>query len=238
MNKGKGKREMMQILLLIGILLIAITAFVYCEKKPKKIVYKKCVKEKLKTTKQIKKQENILFLGDSITEYYPIDSIYKDLPIVKSGVAGYRTKDILDRMQTMVYQYNPTKIFLLIGTNDIVDAGEEEKEKTINNIKEIIEKIKENRKKATIYLESIYPVNKGINKKVVENRDNNTIQEINKELKDYCKKNNIKYIDMYKELKDEDDNFSKDYTDDGLHPNSLGYARISQVRIKEIYDIK
>ena len=46
------------------------------------------------------------------------------------------------------------------------------------------------------------------------------------------------YIDLYNELTDDDGNFSKDYTDDGLHPNDLGYAKISQILLKEIYDIK
>ena len=77
-----------------------------------------------------KQEENIVFLGDSITEYYPIDEIYGDLPIVKSGVSGYQTKDILSRMDKMVYSYNPTKIFLLIGTNDYMY---DTKQETIDN---------------------------------------------------------------------------------------------------------
>ncbi len=86
-----------------------------------------------------KQEENIVFLGDSITEYYPIDEIYGDLPIVKSGVSGYQTKDILSRMDKMVYSYNPTKIFLLIGTNDYMyDTKQETIDNTMKNIKKIV----------------------------------------------------------------------------------------------------
>ena len=85
----------------------------------------------------IVKYENIVFLGDSITDWCPIKEIYPGLPIVKSGVAGYETTDILSRMDSMVYQYNPTKVFILIGTNDIKYA-EDSEEQTANNIIEII----------------------------------------------------------------------------------------------------
>ena len=66
------------------------------------------------------KNENIVFLGDSITDWYPFEEMYSnDIPIVNSGIAGYETKDILNRMDDLVYKFNPTKVFILIGTNDI-----------------------------------------------------------------------------------------------------------------------
>ena len=244
MEKRKNKKEILKkVFVIIFIaLIISVLGLIYYTNslvsKPNKCPQEKLITNNIKTISQLKKQDNILFLGDSITDYYPIDSIYADLPIVKSGISGYKTQDILDRMDSMVYQYNPTKVFLLIGTNDIMYDGEDNKEPTIERIEEIIEKIKKNRNKAKIYLESIYPVNEDINKSMVKDRDNNIINDINEKLKEYCKNNTVVYIDMYKELVDEDNNFSKKYTDDGLHPNDLGYAKISQVRVKYIYDIE
>ncbi len=221
------------VFVIAGLLWIKIfeTKTVYKEK----IVYKE--KEK-KTLTDIKKYENIVFLGDSITELYPIDNIFSDLPIVKSGISGYTTQDILDRMESMVYQYNPTSIFLLIGTNDIIQEGEDKNKEAVDNIKKIVEEIEKHRNKSKIYIESIYPVNKSIDRSMVRNRDNKTIQEMNDKIEEYCNKNNITYINMYDELTDENGNFSSDYTFDGLHPSELGYAKISQVRLKYIYDIK
>ncbi len=183
----------------------------------------------------IRKNENIVFLGDSITDWYPIEDIFGDLPIVRSGVAGYETDDILQRMDSMVYIYNPTKVFILIGTNDIKYSEDDEK-RTADNIKKIIENIKKNRSKSNIYYQSIYPINRDMY--AVEERYNDEIQEINNIMKDYCIKNNITYIDMYKELADENGDFNRKYTYDGLHPNELGYARISQVLSKYIYNIQ
>ncbi len=166
---------------------------------------------------------NYVFLGDSITDYYPLEEFYQDLPVVNSGVAGYETKDILERMDQMVYRYNPSKVFLLIGTNDFSKSMKnKEDEEIAENIYEIIEKIQEKRPHAKIYLESIYPTTREYNDRVI-----NT----NNMLKEYCKEKNITYIDLYEVLKnqdEEDDVFSKEYSDDGLHPNHRGYEVITE----------
>lgn len=200
-----------------------------------KIIYKEIKPKKID---DIRKYENIVFLGDSITEYYPIDDIYLDLPIVKSGVAGYTTNDILERMEEMVYQYNPTSVFLLIGTNDIMYNGEYDIDEVTNNVIKILKNIKENRKSAKIYVESIYPVNRNLEEKMVKDRKNNVIKEINDKIKEFSSSNGITYIDMYDALSDSNGNFDKKYTNDGLHPNDLGYAKISQVRFAHIYNIE
>lgn len=198
-------------------------------------------KEKEKTKKdEINKYENIVFLGDSITEFYPIDEIYGDLPIIKSGIAGYRTDDLLPKLEEMVYRYNPTSVYLLIGTNDLLWNKDEDKEKAISNIKKIVENIKNNRKKTKIYIESIYPVNvdSDSTRNMVGYRENETIIEVNKEIEEYCRENNYIYINMYDELTDEDGNLNKKYTNDGLHPNSLGYAKITRVLLPYIYGVE
>lgn len=183
--------------------------------------------------KEDNKTENIVFLGDSITEIYPLEEIFGKVPIVKSGISGYRTKDILEQLRKMVYQYNPTKVILLIGTNDYLD--DLSPDEVASNIKEIVQEIHKHRKNTEIYIESIYPINKNLKKEMVANRDNEKIIETNNKIKDICQENNLTYIDMYNELIDEDGNFNKKYTYDGLHPNTLGYARISQVLSKYIY---
>ena len=236
----KMKKNKIVIILLIIIFFVAVVlVFSINSKSSKKQLSKKktvkVVEKKQQTLEDIRKKENIVFLGDSITEFYPIHDIYLDLPIVKSGVSGYKTTDILDKMDEMVYRYNPTKVFILIGTNDLNNDDPKEVEE---NIKKIVENIKNNRKMAKIYVESIYPVNKSVNENVVSNRNNGKIKEVNSNIEEYCKKNNITYIDVYSLLEDEDGNLDKKYTEDGLHENDLGYARISQVLIKYIYDIE
>ena len=172
--------------------------------------------------------DNFLFLGDSITELYPLEEYYDNLPVVNSGISGNKTTDILNDMKTRVYQYNPTKVFLLIGTNDLNSTDEDIVDVTFDNIKEIINEIKENRSDATIYVESVYPVNSVIENNVVTNRTNKKVKELNKKLSNYCDKESCEYINLYDDLIDEEGNLKTEYTEDGLHLNSLGYVVITR----------
>ena len=172
--------------------------------------------------------DNFLFLGDSITDFYPLEEYYDNLPVVNSGIAGNKTTDILSDMQTRVYQYNPTKVFLLIGTNDLDSTNEDIVDTTFNNIKEIVGEIRENRSESTIYVESVYPVNSTIENNTVSNRTNKKIKSLNKKLSNYCDGENCNYINLFDDLIDEDGNLKEEYTEDGLHLNSLGYVVITR----------
>ena len=169
---------------------------------------------------------NYLFLGDSITEFYDLDKYFPNLPVVNSGIISNTTEDILNDMKNRVYNYNPSKVFILIGTNDLRD--DRSVDEIVNNIKKIIEEIKENRKETEIYLESIYPVNEKVNKKGVEGRKNEDIKEINNQLEKYAKKENITYINIYNKLVDDEGLLNEDYTTEGLHINEDGYKIITK----------
>lgn len=178
------------------------------------------------------KNDNFVFLGDSITDWYPLDEMYESLPIVNSGKAGYNTKDILERLDEMVYRYNPTKVVILIGTNDLNVPHPDSNDEIIDRIIKIIQNIHDNRSGAKVYLQSIYPINKTDDEKIVDEvvgkREQEDIIEINKKLQEYCKKNNVTYINVFDQLTDEDGNLNLKYTKDGLHLNTLGYIKVTK----------
>lgn len=188
-------------------------------------------KVKIKTVKTYKDRyiipENIVFLGDSITDYYDLDKYYPDNNVVNSGISGDVSEDILSDMYNRVYKYNPSIVFLLIGTNQI-QVGDSD-EKIIFEIKKIITEIHEKNPIAKIYVESIYPVNENINKKVVQNRDNARIAKLNKMIEDSIKdKDYAKYINVYDKLAS-DNMLNEEYSDDGLHLNDKGYEVVTSI---------
>lgn len=171
--------------------------------------------------------DNYLFLGDSITDYYDLNKYYEGMNVVNSGISGNTTGDILADMNNRVYKYNPSKVFLLIGTNDIQRKISEDE--IISNIEEIIEKIKDNRSYAKIYLQSIYPVDE--EKDGAQDRENSKIKSVNKKLEDYCKDNDVTYIDLFSKLIDNESSdvkIDEDYSDDGLHLTSEGYEVVTE----------
>lgn len=179
---------------------------------------------------KVTEYDNFVFLGDSITDWYPLDEFYDNIPVVNSGIAGNKTTDVLNDIEKRVGIYNPTKVFLLIGTNDI---GERSPKEIVNNIGKIVNKIKKIRPKTKIYIESLLPVNNTddgkINKETVRERTNKEIEEINKLLKEYTNKNKITYINTYDEFIGDDKQLELKYTTDGLHLSNLGYLHLTKI---------
>ena len=177
-------------------------------------------------TKEVVKKDKIIFLGDSITHRYDLKKYYDNKNIINQGIEGNTTKDVLERLQTGVYDYNVKKVILLIGTNDIGNQ-----EDPIENIKLIINKIKSHDNSIEIIVESIYPINNTKNSKikkdVVGTRNNEKIKEI-------CKEKNITYVNVYEELTDKNGNLKLEYTVEGLHISDEGYKKITNVLSKYV----
>lgn len=223
------------LLVILCLLLIGFIAYhyLYFDHNKEKVV----IKEK-KVVETIV-DDNYLFLGDSITEQYDLDKFFDDYKVVNSGVSGDYTSSILKDMKKRVYDYNPSKIFLLIGINDL-RAGKDN-EKIISNVEEIIKLIKENRPYSEIYLESIYPINKTDDDIVLDNVreikfDNSEIAYVNSLLEELALDLDVVYVDLFNKLIDDDGNFSVSYTKDGLHVSDKGYDVITNELMKYIED--
>ena len=177
---------------------------------------------------------NVVMLGDSITDFYDLDKYYgSDKLIVNSGINGNKTDDIINNIRKRVYAYNPSKLFLLIGVNDIL-YNDASPETVISQIDEIVCEIREKLPNTKINIESIYPVNNewkdNHDNRVKESSEvNETIRKTNDLLDDYCKENDIKFIDVYSSLLNEDNELNSEYSDDGLHPNDAGYEVITKI---------
>lgn len=215
---------------LIGFLSYYISAFYIDKPKPK---------TKIKVeTKEIEKvivDENIVFLGDQITEDYDLNEYFEDYFTVNSGKKDDTTKDILDNLDERVYRFNPSKVFILIGTNDLVE--DISNDDIVDNIKEIVKSIQGDRPYAKIYLESIYPINDSDDEKidsdVIDIRKNKEIRKINESLEEMAEELEITYIDLYSLLLEED-NLNIDYTTDGLNISEEGYKKITTELLKYV----
>ena len=218
--------------LLIGIIVLMTVMLV---QKGRISIGRIIVKENVIEEKKIV-SENVVFLGDSITEFYDVDKYFGDYYHVQSGHSGDLTEDILNNMQSRVYQYNPSKVFVMLGINNFI-RRKDSTEDVVNDIKEICEKIEKRNPYTEIYVESIYPYSN-----VWKNEHNgdaadagevkDKIIKANEELKNYAKEKGYTYVDLYKPLADDEGYFSSEYSDDGLHPNERGYDIITEKLLK------
>ncbi len=98
---------------------------------------------------------NIIFLGDSITEGGSWHEFFPEEPVHNRGIGGDTTSGVLKRLH-QVTEGKPSKVFLLIGTNDLANNNTEVVE-IINNIKGIVETINQSSPETQVFVQSILP---------------------------------------------------------------------------------
>src|SRR5574344_42537 len=213
--------------IIIGLLIISVITNII-------LLYKN--NNKIEQVKVITDQ-NIVFFGDSITYGYNINEFFPNTNVINSGINGNRTSDLISRIDNDVYRYNPSKVIVLIGINDLA-AGISQDDIT-NNIQTIINGIKLNRSYSKIYIESVYPINRNVfdSKGFTFNKDisNDTIKELNAKIESLCIENDVTYINVYDSLTDVDGNLKESYTKEGLHLTDLGYFKVTKVLENYIY---
>ena len=215
-HKINRKMFFVTLMFLISFVFIIFQFFVYVKNE-------KYVRDFIKNEKTYTSGKTI-FLGDSITDGYDLDKYFMNDDYINKGIGGNTTLDILDRLKEDVIDYNPSKIILLIGTNDKSNQGIN-KEDTIENIGLIVGILKSELPNTLIYIESIYPVDEDRHK----NRSNEDFKYINTKIEALCEElDNVSYIDLYDDLL-KDDKLNSDYTDDGLHLNHTGYIKVTNI---------
>ena len=104
------------------------------------------------------KEPDIIFIGDSIVEYYPLQELLQtNKVLINRGIRGYKTDLLLDNLDAHLFGSALDKVFILIGTNDI--GKEIPQSETLENLEGVIQKISREYPLAQIQLLSVLPVN-------------------------------------------------------------------------------
>ena len=170
---------------------------------------------------------DIVFIGNSITNMMNwYEAFGSTQHIHGRGNSGGYTQEILDNIESMIAG-NPSKVFLMIGTNDLGTNGDfYTPQLTADRIILIMTRILAETE-ATVYYQSILPSKVGIRTEAKTVTTNNLV----KEWIDNEKNDRLVYIDLYSQLVTEDgelsktkDSYSSDsYSWDGLHLTQKGY---------------
>lgn len=161
--------------------------------------------------------DEIIFLGDSLTDYVRFSEIFPDMHARNRGIAGDTTTGVLFRLQDIIAS-TPAKLFVLIGTNDIVYNVKPDD--IAKNIRDIISKVKAGSPKTKIYLETLFPVNHEFETR----RPGDIIKAVNERLPEIAKEFGCTLIDTYNFFA-EDGELPKIYTVDGVHLSGAGILR-------------
>ena len=163
----------------------------------------------------------LLFLGNSITEGGDFRALLKDSTVVNRGIGGDITFGILARIEE-VTRYKPSKLFLLIGVNDLSKHIPENV--ILNNMFAIVALIHAQSPKTKVYVQSILPVNPTVQNFPKGYDVGESAKLINSQLANLTRRMNYTFVDMHKFFTDVEGNLDTKYTHDGLHLNSAGYT--------------
>jgi lysophospholipase L1-like esterase len=180
-------------------------------------------------------ENRVVFLGDSITDYWKLPDYFPGKPYINRGIDGQTTPEMLVRFRQDVIGVHPRVLVVLAGTNDIAGVtGRTSNEEIESNYASMAELARAHR--IQVVFASVLPVHNYTHdaEESFALRPRDRILGLNKWLKDYCAKNGFVYLDYFSALVDERGMLKRALADDGLHPTGAGYKIMASLAEKAI----
>lgn len=158
---------------------------------------------------------NIVFLGDSLIEYFDWQKKFSRHRVANLGVAGESVEGLLARVLKMKEFFPGAEmIFIMSGINNVAMGDLE----FIDIYRIILERLSSAYTGARIFVTSLLPT-------MVDFIEHESIKRVNSSLKEAAKDSGVEYLDIYGKFVDTKGNPIKEYLlDDGVHLSSEGYA--------------
>ncbi|MFC4870998.1 SGNH/GDSL hydrolase family protein [Negadavirga shengliensis] len=159
----------------------------------------------------------ILFTGSSsVRMWRDLPEDFPDHQIVNAGFGGSHASDLLYYIDELILDYQPKKVFIYEGDNDI--AAGKDAQKIIETLNLIVTQIQLKLPDSQIILISAKP-------SIARWELAEQYVALNQEMKTYSVvKENVSYADVWTKMLDEDNKpFTDIFLEDNLHMNRKGY---------------
>lgn len=178
--------------------------------------------------------QNIVLLGDSITEGFTLSKHFPYARILNRGIGADvigndllpdDKRGVLKRLNESVFNTGATHLFILIGINDLgMGHTPQQMEK---GYEEILKQIKEKDPQLKVYVQSVLPARGGFNK------HNPNVLDFNKRIKALAEKYQYTYVDLHSLMTDDNGELKAEFTGDGLHLTDDAY-KVWKAKIVEV----
>ncbi len=158
--------------------------------------------------------KHLVFIGDSLTQWYDWQRRFPDYAVTNLGISGEPVEGLLDRRDRIRSRIeNPDFIFLMTGINNIAM----EQYDIAGPYRELVRNFTTWYKQATIVVQSILPV-------TLEWISNDVIKNTNRRLSGIAREFDADYLDLFSLFVDAKGNPKSGYlSDDGVHLAGKGY---------------
>ena len=182
--------------------------------------------------------QRVVLMGNSITEFW-MDThpqFFADNHLVGRGIGGQESYEMLARFRQDVLALSPRAVVINCGTNDIAENFcPYDEDITMDNIKSMNELALHNG--ITVILSSVLPCDHFIWNRSVRNVPQK-IRSLNARIMQLAEQLSLPYIDYYNAMVDNEGGaINPAYSDDGVHPNSLGYSVMEPLLLDQVKKI-
>jgi lysophospholipase L1-like esterase len=172
----------------------------------------------------------VVFLGDSITDLWPIAQSFPGRDYVNRGIGSQVTAQLLLRFHADVVALKPRVVVILAGVNDVQGFMQAPDQAQIQANYEAMAEMAHAHGIAVVF-GSILPVN-GLGpqaKDVLAERHPDELRALNRWLKAYASAHGDEYADYYSAMADANGMMRSELTKDGVHPTAEGYAIMTPI---------
>lgn len=181
------------------------------------------------------KNPRVVFLGDSITDFWRLNEYFPDHDFINRGISGQISGQMLARMKADVLDLHPEAVAILAGTNDL--ARQIPLTAIENNYLMIADLL--SAYKIKVIFASVLPVSD-------YHRDQNPTYErtpgrpplfinaLNEWIERLCSQRGYVYLNYHRAMIDSAGQMQVDLSDDGLHPNAKGYRIMAPLALEAI----
>lgn len=168
----------------------------------------------------------VVFLGDSITEFWSIgDPDLFEPGVINRGISGQTSSQMLVRFWQDIVRLKPEVVHIMAGTNDLAEnTGYVSDEAFKGNIEAMVTLAQCHG--INVILASIPPA--GSFGWRPELNPPERISVLNQWIKDYAAQQGVVFVDYHSLLTDDGAKMSENLTHDGVHPHREGYARMQE----------
>lgn len=158
--------------------------------------------------------DHLVFIGDSLTEWYDWRKRFPGSKVMNLGISGETVEELLDRRDRIrEIVKDPHVVFLMTGINNVLM----ERYDISGPFREIVRNLATWYKSATIVVQSLLPVD-------MPWIGNDLIRDVNRKLKEIAEQENAEYLDVYGSFVDDDGNVKPGLlSGDGVHLADKGY---------------
>lgn len=182
----------------------------------------------------VKKGQTVL-AGSSLMEFFPFYELRQNYDIkgivYNRGIAGFVSSQLLEYVNELILDLEPSKLFINIGTNDI---GRNLLDELFVNYHRILSLVREKLPGCRIYVMAFYPCNETDDFGLTEEqrarsftyRTAARVREVNEQLEGFARQEGVRFIDVNAGLTDENGRLKKEFAIDGIHMWADGYVPV------------